>query len=83
MAVCLAAFSLSRLTLAVPLTDKLKGLSPGARDLLKKSTPAAPRFVVYDDAWVSSLPTPTQLKVSMCLYAGSFTNVISLQGYNV
>ena len=83
MAVCLAVFSLSGLTLAVPLTDKLKGLSPGARDLLKKSIPATSCFVVYNDAWVPSLPTPTQLKVSMCLYAGSFTNVISLQEYNV
>lgn len=59
----LAVLSLLGLALAIPLADKLNNLSPGARDILKRSTPAAPRFVVYDDAWVSPLPTPTQLKV--------------------
>ena len=59
-----ATFSLLCSTAAVPLVDKLNGLTPGARDLLKRSTPAAPRFVVYDDAWVNPLPTPADLKVS-------------------
>ncbi|KAG9312386.1 glycoside hydrolase family 18 protein [Chiua virens] len=57
----LAAYHLLGSTLAVPLVNKLTSLSPGARDLLKRSTPAAPRFVVYDDAG-SSLPSADQLK---------------------
>ena len=60
----LAAFSLLCSTVATPLVDKLNTLTPGARDLLKRSTPVAPRFVVYSDAWVSSLPTTAEIKVS-------------------
>lgn len=74
----LVALSLLGSTLAIPLVDKLRSLSPGARDLLKRSTPAAPRFVVYDDAWVSPLPTPTQLKVSICSRTWSLADAISL-----
>lgn len=60
----LAALSLLGSTLAAPLADRLRSLSAGARDLLKRSSPAAPRFVTYGDAWVSPLPTPTELQVS-------------------
>lgn len=60
----LAAFSLLGSTVAVPLVDKLRSLTPGARDLLKRSTPAAPRFVVYSDAWVNPLPSTAEIKVS-------------------
>ncbi|KAF8550126.1 glycoside hydrolase family 18 protein [Imleria badia] len=67
----LAAFSLLGSSLAVPLADKLMSLSPDARDLLKRATPAAPRFVVYDDAWVSPLPNPQELK-GYNVYALSF-----------
>lgn len=74
----LATFSLLGSTLAVPLVDKLRSLSPGARDLLKKSTPAAPRFVVYDDAWVSPLPTPAQLKVSRHSHTSSLADASSM-----
>ena len=49
---------------AVPLADKLKRLSPSARDVLKRSTPAAPRFVVYNDKWVNPFPPPSSLRVS-------------------
>ncbi|KAH0835490.1 glycoside hydrolase family 18 protein [Lanmaoa asiatica] len=69
--VALAVISLLGSTLAVPLVDKLRSLGPEARDLLKRSTPAAPRFVVYDDAWVSPLPAPTQLQ-GYNVYALSF-----------
>ena len=57
------AFSMLRLALAVPLIDKLTSLSPGARDILKRTTPAAPRFVVYNDAWTYPLPSASQLQV--------------------
>ncbi|KAF8120585.1 glycoside hydrolase family 18 protein [Boletus edulis] len=48
--------------MAVPLIDKLRSLSPGARDLLKKSVPGAPRFVVYSDAWVNGLPPVSDIQ---------------------
>ncbi|KAN0073593.1 Glycoside hydrolase superfamily [Tylopilus felleus] len=64
-------FSLLGSSLAVPLFDKLVALSPGARDLLKRSTPAAPHFVVYDDVWEKPLPSPTELK-GYNVYALSF-----------
>ncbi|KAF8553127.1 glycoside hydrolase family 18 protein [Imleria badia] len=71
LSAALAAFSLLGSTLAVSLVDKLRSLSPGARDILKRSTPAAPRFVVYSDAWVDSFPTPQDLK-GYNVYALSF-----------
>lgn len=49
---------------AVPLVDKLRRLSPFARDVLKRSTPAAPRFVVYNDRWLNPFPSASDLKVS-------------------
>lgn len=79
----LAAASLIGSSLAIPLVDKLRSLSPDARDLLKRSTPAAPRFVVYDDAWVSPLPTPTQLQVSRRSHTWPLADQVWIQGYNV
>ena len=79
----LAAFSLLGSSLAAPLVDKLKSLSPGARDLLKRSTPAAPRFVVYSDAWVNPLPTPEDLKVSRHSRILPLANTPLIQGYNI
>ncbi|KAF8125084.1 glycoside hydrolase family 18 protein [Boletus edulis] len=67
----LAASFLLRSTLATRLLDKLRVLGPGARDLVKKSTPAAPRFVIYNDAWVNSLPAAADLK-GYNVYALSF-----------
>ncbi|KAN0073645.1 hypothetical protein V8E55_012186 [Tylopilus felleus] len=64
-------FTLLGSSLALPLFDKLVTLSLGARDLLKRSTPAAPRFPVYNDAWVNTLPTPAELKVSKHVHAPS------------
>ena len=52
------------LALTVPLADKLRSLSPGARDVLKRTTPAAPQFVVYNDAWTYPFPSASQLQVS-------------------
>ena len=49
---------------AVPLADKLRRLSPSARDVLRRSTPAAPRFVVYNDKSVSPFPSASELQVS-------------------
>jgi chitinase len=49
---------------AVPLADKLRRLSPSAREVLKRSTPAAPRFVVYNDKWLNPFPSASQLQVS-------------------
>lgn len=60
----LIAFSMFGLALAVPLAEKLRNLSPGARDLLKRTTPAAPHFVAYSDAWVYPMPSASQLEVS-------------------
>ncbi|KAN0081710.1 glycoside hydrolase family 18 protein [Tylopilus felleus] len=60
LTMALTVFSLLGSSLAVPLSDKLNSLSSGARDLLKRSTPATPHLVVYD-AWVSPLPSPSAL----------------------
>ncbi|KAG9312383.1 glycoside hydrolase [Chiua virens] len=65
------AFSMFGSALADPLADKLRSLSPGARDILKRTTPAAPHFVVYNDAWTSPLPTASQLQ-GYNVYALSF-----------
>ncbi|KAF8548105.1 glycoside hydrolase family 18 protein [Imleria badia] len=46
----------------VPLADKLGRLSPSARDLLKRSTPAAPRFLAYNDEWLNPLPSASDLE---------------------
>ena len=83
LTVVLAAFSLFGSSLAVPLVDKLRSLSPSARDLLKRSAPAAPRFVVYSDAWVDPLPTPEDLKVSRRSRTSPLTDATLMQGYNV
>ncbi|KAH0832271.1 hypothetical protein J3R83DRAFT_13264 [Lanmaoa asiatica] len=47
---------------AVPLAEKLRRLSPFARDFLKRSTPAAPYFVAYNDKWLNPLPTASDLE---------------------
>ncbi|KAF8123597.1 glycoside hydrolase family 18 protein [Boletus edulis] len=47
---------------AIPLADKLSRLSPSARDVLKRSTPAAPRFVVYNDRWTNPFPSASELR---------------------
>lgn len=83
MAVVLAAFSLLGSTVASPLVDKLRSLTPEARDLLKRSTPAAPRFVVYDDAFVSPLPSAADLKVSTYSRTSTLADAAQMQGYSV
>ena len=55
--------SLCGLLQAIPLVEKLGRLSPSARNLLKKSTPAAPHFVAYNDAWLNPLPSASDLEV--------------------
>ncbi|KAF8547935.1 hypothetical protein OG21DRAFT_1599586 [Imleria badia] len=46
---------------AVPLVDKLRSLTPAARDTLKRAAPAAPHFVVYSDKYVSTKPTMAEI----------------------
>ncbi|KAN0078085.1 carbohydrate-binding module family 5 protein [Tylopilus felleus] len=46
---------------AAPLADKLRRLSSSARDTLKRSIPAAPRFVAYNDKW-TAFPSASELK---------------------
>jgi chitinase len=58
------AFPVLALALAVPLAERLGKLSFGARDILKRTTPAAPHFVVYHDEWSYPFPSATQLQVS-------------------
>lgn len=76
MTAALAAFSLLGSTLAVPLADKLRSLGPEARDILKRSTPAPPRFFVYDDTWVPYPPNTEQLTVSRRPCVGLFADAI-------
>ncbi|KAL0953846.1 hypothetical protein HGRIS_005022 [Hohenbuehelia grisea] len=68
--VCLVAlcsvssfFSTAR---AIPVNETgFDGLSPQARDIVARATPAAPHFVIYSDEWVSGqtrTPTAAQLK---------------------
>ncbi|KAG8214865.1 hypothetical protein J3R82DRAFT_10032 [Butyriboletus roseoflavus] len=59
-----AFFSLFGSLYAVPLVEKLDRLSPSARDLLKRSTPAAPHFLAYNDQWLSPFPSSSELSVS-------------------
>ncbi|KAH0835491.1 hypothetical protein J3R83DRAFT_9158 [Lanmaoa asiatica] len=58
----LMTLSVFGLVLAVPLVDKLKSLSVGARDILKRTTPAAPHFIAYNDAWSYPFPSASQLQ---------------------
>ena len=54
---------------AVPLAEKLQGLSPSSRDLLRRTTPAAPWFVAYNDKWLNPLPSASDLEVNeMCMF---------------
>ncbi|KAG8214863.1 glycoside hydrolase family 18 protein [Butyriboletus roseoflavus] len=56
-----AFFSLFGSLYAVPLVEKLDRLSPSARDLLKRSTPAAPHFLAYNDKWLNPFPSSSDL----------------------
>lgn len=73
--VAFTLFSLLGSSLAVPLFDKLITLSPGARDILKRSTPSAPHFSVYNDASVNNFPSALELKVS---HTSTFPYITSL-----
>jgi hypothetical protein len=48
----------------VPLEEMLRGLTPKARNVLKRATPVAPHFVLYSDAYVSSEPSASNISVS-------------------
>lgn len=79
----LAAFALIGSALSVPLGDKLNNLSLGARDLLKRSIPAAPRFAAYSDKWVWPPPAAAELKVSSPSRTSPFVDATPIQGFNV
>ena len=64
MAAAVTVLSVLGTVQTVPLTDKLRRLSPSARDVLKRSTPAAPRFVAYSDEWLDPFPSASSLRVS-------------------
>lgn len=71
-------------TLVTTTPVDLGGLSPQARDIISRSTPAAPRFVVYSDQYVSydSLPATTDLTV--CAHPLYLLRCSKLtQGFNV
>lgn len=68
----IAVLSVLGSTRAVPLADKLRLLSPSARDVLKRSTPAAPRFVVYNDKWLNPFPSASALQASNTTMLPSF-----------
>ncbi|KAF8133350.1 glycoside hydrolase family 18 protein [Boletus edulis] len=54
--------SLFGLVHAVPLAEKLGRLSSSARDLLKRTTPAPPHFLAYNDRWLNPLPSASDLE---------------------
>ncbi|KIJ62462.1 carbohydrate-binding module family 5 protein [Hydnomerulius pinastri MD-312] len=52
-----AALSFIGSTQAASLADKLRSLTPSARNVLKRATPVAPYFVAYSDKYISDEPT--------------------------
>lgn len=59
LAALLGALSFIHTTVSVPLQGpQFDTLDVGTRNILARSTPAAPRFVVYSDAWVSGETGP-------------------------
>lgn len=60
----LAACSLLGTVEAASLVEKLRSLTPAARNVLSRATPAAPHFVIYSDAYVSTEPTVAEINVS-------------------
>lgn len=67
--IAIRAMSLFAAVSAAPVneTDRFDGMSPEARSILARATPAAPHFVLYSDMWVSGQtrpPTSSQLAVS-------------------
>ncbi|KAF4592986.1 hypothetical protein EYR38_008693 [Pleurotus pulmonarius] len=64
--IAIRAMSLFTVVRAAPVneTDRFDGMSPEARSILARATPAAPHFVLYSDMWVSGQtrpPTSSQL----------------------
>ncbi|KAG2037104.1 glycoside hydrolase superfamily [Suillus americanus] len=57
----MAAFACFGEVACVPLEEMLRGLTPKARNVLKRATPVAPYFVLYSDAYVSSEPTVSEI----------------------
>ncbi|KAG9316110.1 glycoside hydrolase family 18 protein [Chiua virens] len=85
LATSLAACSLFGLTHGVPLMDKLRSLTPAARNVLKRATPTAPYFVVYSDAYVATEPTVAEINgfnvfaISFLLTSGAADEALAWQ----
>lgn len=60
----LAAYSLFGSVEAASLVNKLRSLTPAARNILRRATPPAPHFVIYSDKYVSTEPTVAEINVS-------------------
>lgn len=60
----LAACSLLGSVEAALLVNKLRSLTPAARNILRRTTPAPPHFVIYSDKYVSTEPTVAEINVS-------------------
>jgi chitinase len=61
MMAAIAAFACFEEVASVPLEQRLRDLTPKARNVLKRATPVAPHFVLYSDAYVSSEPTVSEI----------------------
>lgn len=46
---------------SVPLEERMRNLTPKAKNVLKRATPVAPHFVLYSDAYVSTEPTASDI----------------------
>ncbi|KAG1856974.1 glycoside hydrolase family 18 protein [Suillus subalutaceus] len=57
----MAAFACFGEVASVPLEQMLRGLTPKARNVLKRATPVFPYFVLYSDAYVSTEPTVSDI----------------------
>ncbi|KAG1734932.1 glycoside hydrolase family 18 protein [Suillus paluster] len=56
-----AAFACFGEVASVPLEERLRSLTPKAKNVLKRATPVAPYFVLYSDAYVSTEPTASDI----------------------
>lgn len=72
--VALAACSLFGSAQSASLMNKLRSLTPAARNVLKRATPAAPHFVIYSDAYVATEPTVAEINVREILLQHAFAN---------
>lgn len=78
LTVAIVAFACFGEVASVPLEEMLRGLTPKARNVLKRATPVAPHFVLYSDAYVSSEPSASDISVSFpFLYSQSISQLLT------